>query len=54
MATSPKKKPAAKVSKKGSEETLWDSANELCGSVESSEYNSDSPSFLRKRESTAR
>ncbi|USE36458.1 type I restriction-modification system subunit M N-terminal domain-containing protein [Endozoicomonas sp. SCSIO W0465] len=38
MATSPKTKPAAKASKKGFEETLWDSANKLRGSVESSEY----------------
>nr|WP_257293864.1 class I SAM-dependent DNA methyltransferase [Endozoicomonas sp. YOMI1] len=32
------RKPAAKASKKGFEETLWDSANKLRGSVESSEY----------------
>ena len=38
MATSAKKKPAAKAAKKGFEETLWDSANKLRGSVESSEY----------------
>ena len=38
MATSVKKKPAAKAAKKGFEETLWDSANKLRGSVESSEY----------------
>lgn len=37
MATAPKKAPAKKASK-GFEETLWDTANQLRGSVESSEY----------------
>ncbi|MGL5223926.1 MAG: N-6 DNA methylase [Aeromonas sp.] len=37
MATTPKKSPAKKASK-GFEETLWDTANQLRGSVESSEY----------------
>ncbi|MFM5239037.1 type I restriction-modification system subunit M [Aeromonas veronii] len=37
MATAPKKAPAKKSSK-GFEETLWDTANQLRGSVESSEY----------------
>ncbi|MGL6349560.1 MAG: type I restriction-modification system subunit M N-terminal domain-containing protein, partial [Aeromonas sp.] len=37
MATTPKKSPAKKASK-GLEETLWDTANQLRGSVESSEY----------------
>ena len=40
MATRPSKKKASKKSakEKGFEETLWDSANKLRGSVESSEY----------------
>lgn len=37
MATAPKKAPAKKANK-GFEETLWDTANQLRGSVESSEY----------------
>ena len=37
MAKKPAKKASAS-SKKGFEETLWDSANKLRGSVESSEY----------------
>ncbi|WP_249334957.1 type I restriction-modification system subunit M N-terminal domain-containing protein, partial [Vibrio parahaemolyticus] len=32
------KKPAAKKKEKSFEETLWDAANKLRGSVESSEY----------------
>ena len=41
MPTAPKKYPAKKTTKKtevGFEEALWDSANKLRGSVESSEY----------------
>ncbi|TYL49423.1 type I restriction-modification system subunit M [Marinomonas sp. IMCC 4694] len=37
-ATSKKKSPAKKKAIKGFEETLWDTANQLRGSVESSEY----------------
>lgn len=37
MATEPAKKAAVKNAK-GFEETLWDAANKLRGSVESSEY----------------
>ena len=36
MATAPKS--TAKKASKGFEETLWDTANQLRGSVESSEY----------------
>ena len=38
MAAVPAKKAPAKKASKGFEETLWDTANQLRGSVESSEY----------------
>ena len=38
MAAIPAKKAPAKKASKGFEETLWDTANQLRGSVESSEY----------------
>lgn len=38
MAAVPAKKAPAKKANKGFEETLWDTANQLRGSVESSEY----------------
>ena len=43
MAKAPTKKAKAK---KGFEETLWDTANQLRGSVESSEYKQDRKSVV--------